>query len=123
MKKVRLLFLCILLLNSVLISAQRGEGGSFMDDLYWGGDFGISFGSYTYIRLAPVLYYEAFEDLYVGTGVEYTYYKDTRNPMFIVEGSVWSPRVLTRYFVFENFTPNLICFISIPPNFFVCFFM
>ncbi len=102
MKIIKFLFLSFFLFLSVTLSAQKEKGGSFMDDVYWGGDFGLSFGSYTYIRIAPVLYYEVFEDMYIGAGVEYTYYKDIRNPMYTVEGSVWSPRILSRYFVFDD---------------------
>ena len=102
MKIIRFLFLSISLLSSVMLSAQRDDGGSFTDDLYWGGDFGMSFGSYTYIRIAPVLYYEAFDDMFIGAGLDYTYYKDVRNPIYTVEGSIWSPRIFSRYFVFED---------------------
>jgi hypothetical protein len=76
----------------------------FTDKLYWGGNFGLSFGTYTYIQIAPVVSYAVNDNFYVGTGMDYTYFKDSRNSFLnTYEGSIWAPKVFARYFVGDFF--------------------
>jgi len=96
-----LIFFFLLLISSNLKSQDFNK---FKDNLYWGGNFGLSFGSYTYIQIAPVLSYAVTEDFHVGLGVDYTYFKDSRNIYTTsYEGSIWSPKVFARYFLGDFF--------------------
>jgi hypothetical protein len=82
------------------VSSQ--DFNTIKDKLYWGGNFGLSFGTYTYIQIAPVVSYAVTDDFYVGLGIDYTYFKDNRNQFYTYEGSTWAPRLFARYFVFED---------------------
>ncbi len=97
--KISVLFLVIM--TSLSIKAQ--DFNKFTDKLYWGGNFGLSFGTYTYIQVSPVVSYAVNDNFYVGTGLDYTYFRDSRNSFsYIYEGSIWAPKVFARYF-FKDF--------------------
>jgi len=84
------------------ISAKAQDFNSFTSKLSFGGDMGMSFGAYTYINVSPIMYYSATDDFVIGLGIDYMYFKDSQNPMYTYESSVWSPRLLARYFLGEN---------------------
>ena len=98
LKKIFILIFIILL--SVSIKAQ--DFNTFTDKLAFGGDMGMSFGTYTFINVSPVAYYSATEDFVIGLGLDYTYFKDHSYPGFTYESSIWSPRLMARYFLGEN---------------------
>ncbi|WP_439882354.1 hypothetical protein ACSX1A_04140 [Pontibacter sp. MBLB2868] len=57
------------------------EAVAFMDRLYWGGSFGLQFGSYTNISLLPILGYKVTDKFSVGTGAVYHFIR-TNNTTF-----------------------------------------
>lgn len=76
------------------------KGLPFKDRIFLGGDLGLSFGSYTYIRIAPMLGYRISDRLAVGAGPSYTYFKDSRyQPAY--ETSIYGGSVFGQYFIFE----------------------
>lgn len=57
---------------------ERKENQSskkFTDNLFFGGNFGLQFGSQTYIELAPIIGYKITERFSAGLGLKYIYYK------------------------------------------------
>ena len=66
----------ILFLSLQGVSQEQESYSSFFDKLQWGGNLGLSFGTRTYVQVAPVIYYEVVEDLVLGAGLDYTYFKD-----------------------------------------------
>ncbi len=75
-------------------------GLPFKDRLFFGGDLGLSFGTSTYIRIAPIIGFNVSPKFSVGAGPSYQYYKDNR---FIgLESSIYGGSVFGRYFVIEN---------------------
>jgi len=98
--------LLFVVLNTSLFGIAQNQAkpsfGSFMDKLQWGGNLGMSFSAYTYIQIAPVVYYEVVDNLVLGVGLDFTYYNDKRNPNYHTEGSIWSPRIFARYFILDN---------------------
>jgi len=70
------------------------------DRLFFGGDLGLSVGTVTYIRLAPVIGYRINPDFSIGGGPSYQYYKDNRYAGY--ETSIYGGSVFGRYFVLEN---------------------
>lgn len=101
-KITKFLFFVFVLFFSANIYSQ--DFNKFTDKLYWGGNFGLSFGTYTYIQLAPIVSYAVTDDFYVGAGIDYTYFKDSRNPYYgTYEGSIWAPKVFARYFLGDFF--------------------
>lgn len=51
--------------------AQEEERTTFVDRLYFGGSFGLQFGTFTNISLLPIIGYRVTDKFSVGTGVVY----------------------------------------------------
>jgi hypothetical protein len=52
------------------------EKQEFIDKLYFGGSFGLQFGSYTNITLLPIIGYKLTDKLSIGPGVVYHFISD-----------------------------------------------
>lgn len=94
-----------LLMGGAALLAQEKQnpykGLPFKDRITLGGDVGLAFGTYTYIRLAPRLGYLVSDRFTVGAGPSYTYYNDSRyTPAF--ETSIYGGSVFAQYFVLES---------------------
>lgn len=100
-----LIGLLFLLFTSVLF-AQKNEsknplaGRPFKERVFFGGDFGLSFGTVTYIRIAPIMGYAITPDLSVGAGPSYQYWKYSN--IDNSEQSIFGGSVFARYFIIEN---------------------
>lgn len=98
--------LIIISLTANAIYAQEKENSNpyadlpFKDRLFIGGDLGLSFGTITYIRIAPILGFNVSPKFSVGAGPSYQYYKDNR--YLGLESSIYGGSVFGRYFVIEN---------------------
>lgn len=72
---------------------RRSSGNSKLDKWRFGGMVGASFGTYTYVELSPRVHYLVQDNLGIGTGISYYYWKDNQSypPGFNVktEGSVY----------------------------------
>ena len=91
---------------------------SFWDNVYFGGDLGMSFGSYTYINIAPEAGYVFTERFSAGAGIIYQYYNlaSTVNPY---KTSVYGAKVFARFFVWENlFLYGVTEFVSLESRYF-----
>lgn len=64
-----------------------------------GGGFGMVFGDYTIIEVAPTFGYYLTDELIVGVGGSYTYYSDKRNNF---STSLYGGRIFTEY-LFPDF--------------------
>lgn len=70
------------------------------DRIFYGGNFGLMFGTITYVELSPLIGYKISERLSAGPGVSYIYLQDNR---FDLSTSVYGGRLFARY----NFTDYL----------------
>lgn len=57
------------------VSGRNGEKVPFSERLVFGGDFGLSFGSITFIKIAPIVGYRVTNRLTAGIGPIYIYEK------------------------------------------------
>ncbi len=55
---------------------EKKQRKPFMDKIFYGGEFGLQFGSYTSINLAPQVGYYFNDYFGAGVGVSYTYARD-----------------------------------------------
>jgi hypothetical protein len=67
---------------------------SFSDRLFFGGNFGLMFGTITYVEISPLVGYRITERLSAGPGVSYIYLQDNR---FGLSTSIYGGRVFARY--------------------------
>ncbi|WP_291789288.1 hypothetical protein [Cecembia sp.] len=97
-------FLGSALLFTSLSSAQRmideGNRPPLKDRIYYGGNFGMSFGTITFIDVSPLVGAMVTNRLSGGVGGTYQYFNDRR---FIGgNSSLYGGRLFSRYNVFPN---------------------
>jgi hypothetical protein len=84
--------------------AQGTGKRSFGDRIYFGGNFGLSFGSYSSeVELSPIIGYKITERLSGGVGLTYIYFR-SKDPYthYTYETNIYGGDVFARYFVTEN---------------------
>jgi hypothetical protein len=75
---------------------------SLKDRLFFGGNIGLSFGSLTYINLAPTIGYKITERFGMGLGPVYTYYNDRRFVNYKYETHIYGGRTFAQYQALES---------------------
>jgi len=82
---------------------SASSGGSFKDNLFFGGSLGLQFGSQTYVELAPIIGYSITERLAAGLGIKYIYYhfKDEYYN-YNYSTNIYGGGPFLRYFVLEG---------------------
>jgi hypothetical protein len=103
--KIFLLTFFFCLICSIHATAQREIDPEMRpplkDRLYYGGNFGMSFGTITFIDVSPLVGAMITTKLSGGVGATYQYFNDKR---FVGgESSLYGGRVFGRYNVFPNF--------------------
>jgi len=78
---------------------EKSDAPTFWERTYWGGDFGLMFGSATSIILSPEMGYMITKDFSIGGGVIFQYYKSNYNNY---ESTIYGGKIFTRYFIWQN---------------------
>lgn len=102
--KVSMVFFALVLF-SLPAKAQKNfdpETAGFWDRVYFGGNFGLSFGTVTYIDLSPALGYMITQDLSAGLGVTYRYFKRKAFP-YNYETNIYGGRLFARHNIGRQF--------------------
>jgi hypothetical protein len=106
------LFLYFTLHSYTICVAQQTEstnpfkGLPFKDRIFFGGDFALGFGDFTFIRIAPILGYNVNSKFQIGGGPSYQYMKwktYTPTQVFTNETSIYGGSLFGRYFIFDSF--------------------
>lgn len=74
---------------------------SFFDRLYFGGGLGLSFGSQTYVEIAPIVGYKVTERFSTGLGLKYIYSK-YHDDYFNYSSNIYGGGPFARFFVVEG---------------------
>jgi hypothetical protein len=72
------------------------------DRLFFGGNVGLSFGSLTFIQVAPLVGVRLNDKLGVGIGPSYSYFSDRRNPQLKFTTETYGGRLFAQYRVHES---------------------
>ncbi|MFN3998286.1 hypothetical protein [Algoriphagus sp.] len=98
-----LLFLSFCLVSNLSFGQREiyGDSTSFKDRLYYGGNFGLQFGTVTLIDISPLVGVMITPRLSGGIGGTYQYYNDNR--LQGAQGTAYGGRVFGRY----NILPNI----------------
>jgi len=98
------LFISINTLNAQNDNSNYKPENSFKSRLFYGGGFGLQFGSATLIELAPVIGYKVTPKFGIGIGPTYKYYRYENYyvPNTHVTTNVYGASLFARYFIFEN---------------------
>lgn len=101
--KLKIKFLSVCLLLSALGFAQdttmirkNKPKARFWDKVFWGGNFGLQFGTSTFIDVSPLVGYRITEKVSAGVGATYQYFH-YRDRFYDLETNVFGGRVFGRY--------------------------
>ena len=99
----------VLIICTKSISAQNDEREfrperDFKSHLFYGGGFGLQFGSVTLIELSPLVGYKVTPKLGIGLSPTYKYYsyKNSYNSLSRLQNNVYGGSIFARYMIFEN---------------------
>jgi hypothetical protein len=105
-------FLIIVVLLSSLLKAkaqlpliereQNQPTDRFIDHMFFGGTFGLQFGSATYVELAPIAGYNFSPRFSAGLGLKYIYYKYNDGYNQSYSSSEYGGGPFARYIVFDG---------------------
>lgn len=76
------------------------EDERFLDRVFFGGNLGAQFGTFTMINVAPLVGYRITNRWSVGTRVQYQYFRENINGF---DTHVFGGSAFSRFFVFDNF--------------------
>lgn len=103
----KLIVLLVVFFISTSVKAQNGneisENSSFLDRVYVGGNFGLSFGDITNIQIAPIVGYRVTNDFSVGAGPRYQYTRVRFSGGNDVSSNNYGFNLFARYNIFEPF--------------------
>jgi hypothetical protein len=93
--------LLILLLSTAGYS-QREEPPSIRDRIFFGGNFGLSFGNTTSIIISPLAGYHVTPRLSAGLGIRYEYFKSNYPGFVPYDTHIFGGSVFSRYMIIKN---------------------
>lgn len=81
-----------------VVKPEDEEQQTLLDRMFWGGSFGLQFGTYTNVSLLPVLGFRATETFWVGVGGVYHFQRYQRENL-----NNYGGRAFAQQQVFNNF--------------------
>jgi hypothetical protein len=103
-KKATLFLMLFLSITFEGISQTMNEDVSdlsFSERIYFGGNFGIQFGTVTLINVSPAVGYRITNRFSAGPGITYMYYRENFAG-FVYQTSIYGGRLFARYDILEN---------------------
>lgn len=83
---------------------KKHKNKDWMKKITYGGNFALSFGTYTYINISPAIGYNVSKKLNMGVGVIYNYFSINYGSQYgRISETVYGTRVYARYMI----TPSL----------------
>jgi hypothetical protein len=91
-------------LKAQINNEDNRQKGNFTSKLFFGGGFGLQFGSVTLIELSPLVGYKVTPKFSLGVSPTYKYYKynDYYGPTNDLSTNVWGGSIFARYSIFQN---------------------
>jgi len=74
----------------------------FTDKLFFGGDLGLMFGSYTYVNISPIVGYRISPEFSAGIGAVYEYHSDNRVKGYKYSTSIYGGKLFAQYVLFDK---------------------
>lgn len=101
----------LMLALSLLMGQTYGKGWEepppLRDRLFFGGNFGLTFGNTTSIIVSPLAGYRITPKLSGGLGVRYEYYKNSYPGFVPYSTNIYGGSVFTRYMLIQNLGETL----------------
>ena len=97
-----LIVLCWAYLTVPVTAAQWEEPPSLRDRLFFGGNFGLTFGNTTSIIVSPLGGYRITPRLSSGLGIRYEYFRSDYPGYVSYDTHIWGGSVFSRYMFIRN---------------------
>jgi len=98
--KKRIVILLIVIVSAINCLAQfEDEKPSIRDRLFFGGGFGLAFGSVTHVDVSPLVGYKITNRFSAGIGLSYQYYKYAA---YNIKTSIYGAKVLTSFTIIKD---------------------
>jgi hypothetical protein len=106
--KSALLFACLIVFSSAVsvLSAQEEEELRPIDRIFFGGNFGMQFGTITNIEVSPLMGYHITPRLSAGLGARFEYFKD-KGLIYPYETTIYGGSVFSRFVIIQNLGEGL----------------
>lgn len=105
--KTQIIFL--LLIISSLAAAQNSNNDDLglTNRVFFGGNFGLQFGTITNIEVSPLVGYRVTRDFSIGTGITYIYLKQQFDNFPDFETNIYGYRFFARHNIQQQFFAQL----------------
>lgn len=105
MKRLFILAFILVLMHHFSIAQyyenKKEEKPPIKERIFFGGGFGLQFGTVTQVEVSPIIGYRLTKRLQAGIGITYSYYNDKRfTPAF--DFSTYGGSVFSRFFILDN---------------------
>jgi len=107
MKKLLFLYILLQTVHTTLAQDFRSPGrspsasDSWKDRLYFGGNFGLQFGTQTVVDINPICGYRITPKFSAGLGVKYLYYR-YKDRTYSYETNIYGGSIFGRYGITES---------------------
>ena len=81
---------------------QKNNEPKFTDNLFFGGNLGLVFGSYTAVNISPIVGYRFKPELSLGVGAIYEYYSDKRIKGYEFTTTIYGGKFFAQSVLFEK---------------------
>ena len=111
MKKIFLLIgIAFALTSSAQFIEEESSGNQrrasnepkFTDNLFFGGNLGLVFGSYTAVNISPIVGYKVVPEFSFGVGAIYEYYSDQRMQGYEFTTTIYGGKIFAQSVLFEK---------------------
>jgi hypothetical protein len=75
---------------------------SFRERIFFGGNFGLQFGTITFVDVSPMIGYRFTEKFSAGPGISYMFYRERFSGFTPFETSIYGGRIFTRYEIYRG---------------------
>jgi hypothetical protein len=111
MKKAALIFCVIsIIFNGLYAQTNQEEPRTFRDKIYFGGNLGLQFGTYTHIEISPIVGYWITPRVSAGFGISYHFYRVKLDSIY--NTSMYGGRLFTTVILIKDLNE----FIGLPVN-------
>ena len=86
---------------------QREEPPSFKERLFFGGNFGLSFGNTTSIIISPIAGYRVTPRLSTGVGLRYEYFKSNYPGYVPYDTHIFGGSLFSRFMIIKNISETI----------------
>ena len=104
-RKYRVIFLFAILITTgsltSILYAQDEEELRPIDRIFFGGNFGMQFGTITNVEVSPLVGYRITPRFSAGLGTRFEYFKD-KGIIYPYETTILGGSVFTRYVIIQN---------------------